>query len=143
MTGSLQQITRVAAYGIIKQNEQVLLCRLSNRVTGSEGKWTLPGGGIDFAEAPAQAMVREIMEETGLSAEALDVAAVDSGVFEFEEGIRHSIRIIYHTTHVAGELVFEQGGSTDKCQWFSETEARGLPKVELAKVGLELAYPQG
>ncbi|MBA2531546.1 MAG: NUDIX domain-containing protein [Nocardioidaceae bacterium] len=30
------------------------------------GRWWLPGGGIEFGEAPMRCLVREFMEETGL-----------------------------------------------------------------------------
>lgn len=136
------QTTRVAAYGIIKQDERILLCRISDSVPHSVGKWTLPGGGIEFGESPEQAMIREVREETGLRATPLKVAGVDSLLVKNTEGERHGIRIIYHTQHEPGALVFEQAGSTDCCQWFVRAEAYNLPLVALAKVGLELAYPR-
>lgn len=140
MTQTVNQTTRVAAYGIIRQDEKILLCRISARVPGSKGKWTLPGGGIEFGESPEQAMVREVYEETGLQARALGVAGIDSIVVSNTDNIRHGIRIIYHAGYESGELVFEQDGSTDKCEWFSQEEARNLPLVTLAQVGLDLAY---
>lgn len=140
MPHTAMQTTRVAAYGIIKQDERILLCRISDRVPHSVGKWTLPGGGIEFGESPEQAMIREVREETGLRATPLTVAGIDSLVVKSEEGTRHGIRIIYNTRHEPGKLVFEQGGSTDCCQWFTQQETRTLPLVALAKAGLDLAW---
>ncbi len=34
--------------------------------------WTLPGGGVDPAETPGQAVVRELLEETGLIARSVE-----------------------------------------------------------------------
>lgn len=35
---------------------------------GSHGHWTLPGGGVEDGEAPEQAVIREVVEETGMHA---------------------------------------------------------------------------
>ncbi len=66
MTLAKPQITRVAAYGLVVKEARLLLCRISARLPLDAGQWTLPGGGIDFGEAPADAMVCEVEEESGL-----------------------------------------------------------------------------
>ncbi|WP_051710935.1 NUDIX domain-containing protein [Andreprevotia chitinilytica] len=43
------------------------------------GDWSLPGGGIDPNETPAQAMVREVWEETGLHVRPTRVLGVFGG----------------------------------------------------------------
>jgi 8-oxo-dGTP pyrophosphatase MutT (NUDIX family) len=44
-----------------------------------DGLWVAPGGGIDPGETPADAVVREMYEETGLLAEPVDLIGVYSG----------------------------------------------------------------
>lgn len=54
-----------AAIGVVLDpDDRILLVRSS-----STAEWTLPGGIIDPAEAPADAVVREVLEETGVLAE--------------------------------------------------------------------------
>jgi len=45
---SKSQKTRVASYALITHENQILLCRISNKIPKWGSYWTLPGGGIDF-----------------------------------------------------------------------------------------------
>jgi 8-oxo-dGTP diphosphatase len=61
-----------AASMCLWRDDKVLL------VKRPEGVWALPGGKIEPGETTAQAAVREVLEETGIAAETLEVL----GVFE-------------------------------------------------------------
>jgi 8-oxo-dGTP diphosphatase len=132
------QITRVSSYGLVTFDSKILMCRLSAMVPWIQGKWTLPGGGLEFGEAPEQALIREVREETGLLVRPLGLAGVDSYASENDQQHFHSIRIIYHTEILSGSLQYEQHGSTDLCQWWSLADAWKLPMVNLGRVGLQL-----
>jgi len=58
---------RVSAKALITLDQKVLLLRKP------DGKWGLPGGRLEANEEPAQAMVREVLEETGLSCTAQSI----------------------------------------------------------------------
>ena len=139
MDANQNQTTRIAAYGLIVKSSNILLCRISARVPDFKGKWTLPGGGINFGEDPAKAMIREVKEETGLSVEPSSIAGVDSILTEKVKLSQHSIRVIYHVENIDGELTYESFGSTDKCEWFPFADAFDLPLVGLAETGINLA----
>jgi 8-oxo-dGTP pyrophosphatase MutT (NUDIX family) len=72
---------RVAAHGVARRDDEVLLARASSD-TGAPGTWWLPGGGLEFGESPEQCLVREFMEETGLEVRVRDVLDVVSDVAE-------------------------------------------------------------
>ncbi|MDX7889851.1 NUDIX hydrolase [Aeromonas caviae] len=42
----------------------------------SDGRWTLPGGWCDIGDSPADAVVREVVEETGLACRAVQLLAL-------------------------------------------------------------------
>jgi 8-oxo-dGTP diphosphatase len=143
------RVTRVAAYALCVDGDRVLLCRIAPGYTdGQDGWWTLPGGGIDFAEHPREAALRELTEETGLVGEIERVV----GVFSWSRRLRgvidaaapeadyHSIQIVFRTRIVGGELRDETDGSTDRAAWLTGDEARSEPLVELAREGLALAF---
>ena len=57
---------RVGASAIIfgRARQNVLLTRRSDN-----GRWCLPGGGMDPGESVAETYIREVLEETGLEVE--------------------------------------------------------------------------
>jgi 8-oxo-dGTP diphosphatase len=130
----------VAAYVVCRRDDTVLLARW----TGPRGpEWTLPGGGVDHGEDPADAAVREVREETGYTARLDGLVTV----YSFQTVIRdaaepinhHGISIVYTGTVVDGELRFEVDGSTDMAAWIALSEVSALARVGLVDVGLAAA----
>lgn len=54
---------RDSAFAIILQARHILLVKAHDK-----NNWQLPGGRIEPGETPAQAVIREVKEETGLTA---------------------------------------------------------------------------
>ena len=132
---------RVAAYGVIIRDGSMLLSHWNEH--GRTG-WTLPGGGIDPGEHPADAAVREILEETGYVARLDRLLGIDTQVIPTAR--RHTqanrplqaLRIVYRASVVSGELRNEIGGSTDEARWVPLDEVSALPTVDLVRVGMRL-----
>ena len=126
--------TRVGAYAICLDDDgRILLCHLSPSVLPGE-VWTLPGGGLEFGEAPSAAVVRELSEESGYDGEVTALADVSDRLFtDPDDGARmHAIRIVYRVRITGGELRDEVDGSTDTCAWCSLEEAASMHLGELA-----------
>ena len=143
MRSSDTKIMRVAAYALVLNNEQIVLCRISDQVPRLSGQWTLPGGGLEFGEDPVDAMTREVEEETGLIVRPLRLAGIDSKHITRDGQEFHSIRIIYHAEFVGGELTNEIDGTTDLCGWWSYSQAAELPLVDIAQTGLDMVVSSG
>ena len=135
-----KMITRVAAYGLVTDLDRILLCRISNQLPRLAGLWTLPGGGLQFREDPQDAMIREVQEETGLSVRSTGLVGVDSNSVDTEEAHYHAIRIIYGAERIGGTLTNEIDGTTDLCQFWSRADLAALPLVDLAEIGVALAW---
>jgi ADP-ribose pyrophosphatase YjhB (NUDIX family) len=128
----------VSAYTLVVEDGKILLCRLSGMTTAS-GHWTLPGGGLERGETTEQAAVRETLEETGLCVVLGEKLKLDIEEFNFIDGRMRAERHIYAVRSFTGELAHETENSTDRCEWFMFEEARALPLVSLAKLGIRLA----
>ena len=114
---------RLAAYTIALSSRGILATQFSSK-TAVPGLWGLPGGGIDAGEAAAQAVIREVDEETGQRLEIahlLDLQT-DHWIGRSPNGLIedfHAVRIIFAgrcpepTTPVVNDI----GGTTSAAAW--------------------------
>lgn len=132
---------RVAAYGVIIDDDRMLLAHWSQNGRSS---WTLPGGGIEAGEDPADAARREIFEETGYTARLDALIGLDSRVipassrFVKDADPLHALRVVYAASIVAGDLRHETNGSTDRAEWFALDRVQSLQRVGLVDVAIRL-----
>jgi ADP-ribose pyrophosphatase YjhB (NUDIX family) len=134
-----QQVWRVGAYAICRRGDEVLLVRATSR-TLVEGRWFLPGGGVEFGEAPEDAVLRELTEETGLSGAAPRIAMVYSEMHDRPNGDRmFSVRLIYDVDVEDGTIVEEHEGTSGEVRWVrtSDVTTIGPMPYVVAALGLE------
>ena len=126
--------TRLAAYAWCEDGDAVLLARIAPGYEDT-GFWTLPGGGLDFGEDPADGVLREFREETGLEGRVDGLAGIFSVVLDPSETVRgdrlHVVGVLYRVTHTAAELRHETDGSTDRAEWIPFRRLDELPLVDL------------
>ena len=144
------QRQRIAAYAVLlrgpQEGREVLLTRMSAR-TRIEGRWTLPGGGIDHGEDPRDAVRREVYEETGLHVEPDRVLDVHSTHFT---GARadglvedyHGLHLIFGarldpSSEGVEPHVVEQESSTDLAVWVPLCDALDLELLGAARHAIE------
>lgn len=131
--GAIQRV-RLAAYAWCERDGAVLVTRVANEGPGG-GLWTLPGGGLDFGENPADGATREVLEETGYTVELGALVGVRSAVLEPTETISghrvQAVGILFRGAITGGELATEFEGSTDAAAWVPVAELDALPSVDL------------
>jgi len=85
-------------------------------------------GGVDHGEHPVDTVMREFIEEAGLTVRVEGTCTVYSDEVEIpSRRLRlHSVRLCYSVTVVGGDLRDEADGSTDLVRWVDVGEARRL-----------------
>ncbi|MER7797134.1 NUDIX domain-containing protein [Microbacterium sp. NPDC096154] len=135
---------RVAAYCVIVDDEQRVL--LTRWIEGRVPAWSLPGGGLEPGEDPADAARREAREETGYEVRLDGLLGVDSHVIPARKrlapgavGPLHALRIVYRATVTGGTLTHELDGSSDMAEWIALSKVRGIERVALVDTALAMA----
>jgi len=86
-------------------------------VRSDNGLWDLPAGAIDPGETPAEAVVREVREETGLIVEPIAIAGVFGGKgFRLRYGNGDEVEytvIVFECRVVGGELAALDGEAAE------------------------------
>ena len=133
---------RLAAYAVCIVDGRVLLARYVPPM--GEHTWTLPGGKVEHAEDPFDAVIREVAEETGCTAVVERLLGVDSRVIPAAErrsgGPEHqNVGIFYQVRITGGEPRPEPNGETAESVWTPISEVARLRRSSLVDVGLALA----
>ena len=97
---------------VVVDDDQLLLIRRGHGPAA--GQWSLPGGRVEFGETLAEALVREVHEETGL-----DVVTGDYiGYVEiFGDDMHYIVHDFHATAFDAGPLV--AGDDAAEAAWFA------------------------
>lgn len=129
----------MSAYALVIRDEQILLTQLADFCFRPR-HWTLPGGGMKHGELPEETLAREFREETGLTAQDLDLFHVHT-FSESARGPFMGVQIVYRAQAHGEPTVLEVGGSTADVAWVPFAELATLDRVPgldviLAKLGI-------
>ena len=90
----------VTVDGIVVKYEMILLVK--RRKDPFKDMWALPGGFVNYGEKVEDAVLREIREETGVSAKIVKLFGVYSDPSRDPRG--HTISIVFSLKHEEGEV---------------------------------------
>jgi ADP-ribose pyrophosphatase YjhB (NUDIX family) len=115
---------KVDVRGAAFDGDKVLLVR-----ERADGKWTLPGGWVDVNDAPSEAVVREIYEESGFRAKALKLAAlVDKNRHPHPPSVHHIYKLFFLCEITGGTAT--TSNETDAVEFFP---VNALPELSTGR----------
>lgn len=111
----------LGAAGIVLRNNEALVVKKS--YGGMKGKWSFPAGFVEPGERVDEAAEREVLEETGITARALQIVGVRSGVIK--EEISDNM-VVFLMEYVSGEPR-PQAGEIETAQFLPVDEVLTSP----------------
>ena len=129
----------VGVLAVVMRGDRALVVRRAD--PPMSGRWGFPGGVLELGETVAQGAMRELLEETGVTAEAAGPLTVIDTIDRDEQG-----RVRFHYTLVAvigrwqsGEGV--PGDDADEVAWLIRAEIvdQGLPTAPALLPLIDLA----
>ncbi|MEX5294036.1 NUDIX domain-containing protein [Kocuria sp. CPCC 205268] len=117
------RIVQAAAAVVVRGDGRLLLVRRGREP--QRGRWSVPGGKLEPGETPAQAAVREVLEETGVRVRAgreLGTVRIPGGA-----GLVYEVHDIA-ATYLGGTL--RPGDDADAVRWVAPEELAGLETTE-------------
>ncbi len=118
----------VGVGALIFDRERILMAQ--RRKPPLVGWWSLPGGALETGELLADAIRREVLEETGLEIEPLGVIEIFERIMRDEAGAPeyHYVLIDYVCRVTGGTL--QAGDDVGNVQW---TERADLSKLKITE----------
>ena len=131
MTGPPDQPC-VGVGAVLIHEGRVLLIRRGKEPL--RGRWVVPGGTVELGETLEQALVREVLEETGLVVRPREVVAV------FDRIHRDAHRVAYHYVIVdyLCDYVSGEARAASDAEAVALVAAADLPAYDLPEKALEV-----
>ncbi len=115
----------LAVSAAIIRDGKVLIVRRAPRPPAA-GLYTLPGGGVEVGETLAEAVVREVLEETALTIEPVALAGYREHIVRDADGRieRHFVILPFAARWIAGTPVLNE--ELSEAHWLDPAQLGGL-----------------
>ena len=110
----------VAVLAVVLRGDRVLI--VQRRQQPNAGRWGFPGGVLELGETVFEGAMRELMEETGITAEPAGFLDIHDAITRDDEG-----RVQFHYTLIAVRGVWKSGegvaaDDAADCAWATRGE---------------------
>ncbi|MFP5277136.1 MAG: NUDIX hydrolase [Acidobacteriota bacterium] len=109
----------VGVGAVIVDHGRVLLVRRGKEPL--KGHWTLPGGALELGEPLLEGAVREVLEETGLVVEPVELVELLDRIHQVEDRIQFHYVIADYLCRVTGGAL-QAASDADAVRWVERSE---------------------
>ena len=121
---------KVDVRGVVFNGSKILLVK----EVADNGRWTLPGGWADVNETPSQAVVKEVLEESGFETQAIKLLAVyDREKQGHIPPLPFHIYKLFFLCEIIGGSAYAHG-ETSEVGFFGEHE---IPELSVSRVNMK------
>lgn len=124
MQREFPQSPLVGVGAVIVDGGRVLLVRRGTEPL--RGQWSLPGGLVEVGEALTAALVREVLEETGLIVEAVELIELLDRIHREGDRVRYHYVIADYLCKVVGGSL-QAGSDASDVRWVERAEWNSHP----------------
>lgn len=123
-----KQVTVIA--GVVLRNGKVLMTQHFHKENeAAHLKWEFPGGKVEFGEAPADCVKRELLEETGIEVRVGKLLPfVYSGIWHVKDEKIHAIVFAYRCSYVR-KVAKPSDHRVVQVAWIPINELKGLDRL--------------
>ena len=116
--------------GVVRDGAgRILLARRSDN-----GRWSLPAGVVEPGEQPAEAVLREIEEETGVRAEIEGVGGLATHPVVYPNGDRCEFLNVWFRCRAIGGVARVNDDESTDVAWFDEGDLPALDEWALLRI---------
>jgi 8-oxo-dGTP diphosphatase len=125
----------VGVGAVVVDEERVLLVRRGREPL--KGHWSLPGGLLELGEPLAAGVAREVLEETGLTVEPIELIELLDRIHHHDERVRYHYVIADYLCRVTGGTL-AAASDADDVRWAERAEWNGNHQLKLDPVTVRI-----
>ncbi|MGB0064876.1 MAG: NUDIX hydrolase [Terracidiphilus sp.] len=103
---------------VVQERRALLVCRGTEPL---KGHWTLPGGLLELGESVADGVAREVLEETGLIVEPIELVELVDRIYRESGRVRYHYLIADYLCRVTGGEL-RASSDADAVRWIERDE---------------------
>lgn len=118
----------LAVSAAIFRDGRVLIARRAR--SPAHGLYTLPGGGVELGETLEEAVIREVLEETALTIEPVELIGFRQAIVRDADGRveRHFVILPFAARFIGGEIALNE--ELAEAHWLKPADVSGLKTTE-------------